>query len=107
MSLQMPSCWGLENNITINLGKTSNQNFTLNMQPFTSNHPCRGSRLQYKDVSTNLGFNFYNKLKWTKHVEHEVSKVRNRLPILNRLAGAKWGYGTHLHITILMIQSLL
>ncbi|GFW47690.1 uncharacterized protein TNCV_2828811 [Trichonephila clavipes] len=51
------------------------------------------NRRNYNDVSSYLCCIFDNKLKWSKHVEHVVSKARKRLPILKRLAGAEWECG--------------
>ncbi|GFV44389.1 uncharacterized protein TNCV_4935731 [Trichonephila clavipes] len=79
--------------MTINLGKTTGQYFTLNRQPFTANLAYRGPLLQHNDVSTYPGYIFGNQLKRTKHVEHGISKARKRLPILKRLAGAEWECG--------------
>ncbi|GFQ87504.1 putative RNA-directed DNA polymerase from transposon X-element [Trichonephila clavata] len=79
--------------MTINLGKTTSQFFTLNTQHFTANLAYRRCLLQHNDVSTNLGCILDNKLKLTKHVEHIVSKAKKTLSILKRLAGAKWGCG--------------
>ncbi|GFU20925.1 uncharacterized protein TNCV_3004991 [Trichonephila clavipes] len=45
------------------------------------------------NMTMNLGYNFDNKLKLTKHVDHVLSKARKRFPILKRQAGAKWGCG--------------
>ncbi|KFM71137.1 putative RNA-directed DNA polymerase from transposon X-element, partial [Stegodyphus mimosarum] len=92
-SLERLESWSLENNMTVNLGKTNSQYFTLNRQPFTSELVYRGPPLQHNDASTYLGCIFDNKMKWTKHAEHVISKARKRLPILKRLAGAKWGCG--------------
>ncbi|GFQ99833.1 putative RNA-directed DNA polymerase from transposon X-element [Trichonephila clavata] len=75
--------------MTINLGKTASQYFTLRRQLFIANLAYTGYLLQHNDVLTYLGCIFDNKLKWANHVEHVVSKARKRLPILKRLAGAK------------------
>jgi bisphosphoglycerate-dependent phosphoglycerate mutase len=32
-----------------------------------------------------------NKLSWKNHVEHTINKVNQRLRLIKRLAGAKWG----------------
>ncbi|PRD31904.1 UNVERIFIED_CONTAM: hypothetical protein NCL1_22075 [Trichonephila clavipes] len=79
--------------MTMNLGKTTSQYFTLNRQPFTANLTYRGTLSQHNHVSTYIGYNFDNKLKLTKHVDHVLSKARKRFPILKRQAGAKWGCG--------------
>ncbi|GFS89084.1 hypothetical protein TNCV_1258401 [Trichonephila clavipes] len=42
---------------------------------------ARGALLQHNDVSTYLDCIFDNKLKWTKHLEHVISKARKRLSI--------------------------
>ncbi|GFR17077.1 uncharacterized protein TNCT_513881 [Trichonephila clavata] len=61
---------------------------------FGAAHLKRNSSRRYlllhNDVSTDLDCILDNKLKGSKHVEHVVSKARKRLPILKRLAGAKW-----------------
>ncbi|GFY08481.1 putative RNA-directed DNA polymerase from transposon X-element [Trichonephila clavipes] len=88
-SLERLEVWCLENNMTINLGKTTSQYFILNRQPFTANFAYRDTFLQHNDVSSYLGCIFDNKLKWTKRVEHVILKAWKRFPILKRLAGAK------------------
>ncbi|GFV37248.1 uncharacterized protein LOC103524116 [Trichonephila clavipes] len=81
----------IENNMTVNLKKTTCQFFTLNRQPFSPQLVYNGMPVQQSDVSIYLGCALDNKLKWTKHVELVVSKARKRLSILKRLTGVKWG----------------
>ncbi|GFW09549.1 probable RNA-directed DNA polymerase from transposon X-element [Trichonephila clavipes] len=80
----------IENNMTVNLKKTTCQFFTLNRQPFSPQLVYNGMPVQQSDVSIYLGCTLDNKLKWTKHAEL-VSKARKRLSILKRLTGVKWG----------------
>ncbi|GFX85573.1 probable RNA-directed DNA polymerase from transposon X-element [Trichonephila clavipes] len=81
----------IENNMTVNLKKTTCQFFTLNRQPFSPQLVYNGMPIQQSDVSIYLGCALDNKLKWTKHAELVVSKARKRLSILKRLTGVKWG----------------
>ncbi|GFV22868.1 uncharacterized protein LOC103524116 [Trichonephila clavipes] len=76
--------------MTVNLKKTTCQFFTLNRQPFSPQLVYNGMPVQQSDVSIYLGCALDNKLKWTKHAEHVVSKARKRLSILKRLTGVKW-----------------
>ncbi|GFV11996.1 uncharacterized protein LOC103524116 [Trichonephila clavipes] len=81
----------IENNMTVNLKKTTCQFFTLNRQSFSPQLVYNGMPVQQSDVSIYLGCALDNKLKWTKHAERVVSKARKRLSILKKLTGVKWG----------------
>ncbi|GFV40633.1 uncharacterized protein LOC103524116 [Trichonephila clavipes] len=89
LTLERLHLWCIENNMTVNLKKTTCQFFTLNRQPFSSQLVYNGMPVQQSDVSIYLGCALDNKLKWTKHTELVVSKAR--LSILKRLTGVKWG----------------
>ncbi|GFW81197.1 putative RNA-directed DNA polymerase from transposon X-element [Trichonephila clavipes] len=91
LTLERLHLWCIENNMTVNLKKTTCQFFTLNRQPFSSQLVYNGMPVQQSDVSIYLGCALDNKLKWTKHAELVVSKARKRLSILKRLTGVKWG----------------
>ncbi|GFV07541.1 putative RNA-directed DNA polymerase from transposon X-element [Trichonephila clavipes] len=91
LSLKRLHLWCIENNMTVNLKKTTCQFFTLNRQPFSPQLVYNGMPVQQSDVSIYLGCALDNKLKWTKHAELVVSKARKRLSILKRLTGVKWG----------------
>ncbi|GFS79338.1 probable RNA-directed DNA polymerase from transposon BS [Trichonephila clavipes] len=91
LTLERLHLWCIENNMTVNLKKTTCQFFTLNRQPFSPQLVYNGMPVQQSDVSIYLGCALDNKLKWTKHAELVVSKARKRLSILKRLTGVKWG----------------
>ncbi|GFS95844.1 uncharacterized protein LOC103524116 [Trichonephila clavipes] len=91
LTLERLHLWCIENNMTVNLKKTTCQFFTLNRQPFSPQLVYNGMPVQQSDVSIYLGCALNNKLKWTKHAELVVSKARKRLSILKRLTGVKWG----------------
>ncbi|GFV42044.1 probable RNA-directed DNA polymerase from transposon BS [Trichonephila clavipes] len=91
LTLERLHLWCIENNMTVNLKKTTCQFFTLNRQPFSPQLVYNGMPIQQSDVSIYLGCALDNKLKWTKHAELVVSKARKRLSILKRLTGVKWG----------------
>ncbi|GFX23479.1 probable RNA-directed DNA polymerase from transposon X-element [Trichonephila clavipes] len=91
LTLKRLHLWCIENNMTVNLKKTTCQFFTLNRQPFSPQLVYNGMPVQHSDVSIYLGCALDNKLKWTKHAELVVSKARKRLSILKRLTGVKWG----------------
>ncbi|GFU64610.1 probable RNA-directed DNA polymerase from transposon X-element [Trichonephila clavipes] len=91
LTLERLHLWYIENNMTVNLKKTTCQFFTLNRQPFSPQLVYNGMPVQQSDVSFLGGCALDNKLKWTKHAEIVVSKPRKRLSILKRLAGVKWG----------------
>ncbi|GFY18805.1 putative RNA-directed DNA polymerase from transposon X-element [Trichonephila clavipes] len=91
LTLERLHLWCIENNMTVNLKKTTCQFFTLNRQPFSPQLLYNGMPVQQSDVSIYLGCALDNKLKWTKHAELVVSKARKRLSILKRLTGVKWG----------------
>ncbi|GFV08159.1 probable RNA-directed DNA polymerase from transposon BS [Trichonephila clavipes] len=91
LTLERLHLWCIENNMTVNLKKTTCQFFTLNRQPFSPQLVYNGMPVQQSDVSIYLGCALDNKLKWTKHAELVVSKARKRLPILKRLTRVKWG----------------
>ncbi|GFV15172.1 putative RNA-directed DNA polymerase from transposon X-element [Trichonephila clavipes] len=91
LTLERLHLWCIENNMTVNLKKTTCQFFTLNRQPFSPQLVYKGMSVQQSDVSIYLGCALDNKLKWTKHAELVVSKARKRLSILKRLTGVKWG----------------
>ncbi|GFV83855.1 probable RNA-directed DNA polymerase from transposon BS [Trichonephila clavipes] len=91
LTLERLHLWCIENNMTVNLKKTTCQFFTLNRQPFSPQLVYNGMPVQHSDVSIYLGCGLDNKLKWTKHAELVVSKARKRLSILKRLTGVKWG----------------
>ncbi|GFX31443.1 uncharacterized protein LOC103524116 [Trichonephila clavipes] len=94
LTLERLHLWCIENNMTVNLKKTTCQFFTLNRQPFSPQLVYNGMPVQQSYVSIYLGCALDNKLKWTKHAELVVSRVkatRKRLSILKRLTGVKWG----------------
>ncbi|GFU31211.1 probable RNA-directed DNA polymerase from transposon BS [Trichonephila clavipes] len=91
LTLERLHLWCIENNMTVNLKKTTCQFFTLNRQPFSPQLVYNGMPVQQSDVSIYLGCALDNKLKWTKHAELVVSKARKRLSILKILTGVKWG----------------
>ncbi|GFX62769.1 uncharacterized protein LOC103524116 [Trichonephila clavipes] len=91
LTLERLHLWCIENNMTVNLKKTTCQFVTLNRQPFSPQLVYNGMLVQQSDVSIYLGCALDNKLKWTKHAELVVSKARKRLSILKRLTGVKWG----------------
>ncbi|GFV29293.1 probable RNA-directed DNA polymerase from transposon X-element [Trichonephila clavipes] len=91
LTLERLHLWCIENNMTLNLKKTTCQFFTLNRQPFSHQLVYNGMPVQQSDVSIYLGCALDNKLKWTKHAELVVSKARKRLSILKGLTGVKWG----------------
>ncbi|GFX84689.1 probable RNA-directed DNA polymerase from transposon X-element [Trichonephila clavipes] len=91
LTLERLHLWCIENNMTVNLKKTTCQFFTLNRQPFSPQLVYNSMPVQQSDVSIYLGCALDNKLKWTKHAELVVSKARKRLSILKRLTGVKWG----------------
>ncbi|GFT80572.1 putative RNA-directed DNA polymerase from transposon X-element [Trichonephila clavipes] len=91
LTLERLHLWCIENNMTVNLKKTTCQFFTLNRQSFSPKLVYNGMPVQQSDVSIYLGCALDNKLKWTKHAELVVSKARKRLSILKRLTGVKWG----------------
>ncbi|GFU75081.1 uncharacterized protein LOC103524116 [Trichonephila clavipes] len=91
LTLERLHLWCIENNMTVNLKKTTCQFFTLNRQPFSPQLVYNGMPVQQSDVSIYLGCALDNKLKWTKHAELVVSKATKRLSILKRLTGVKWG----------------
>ncbi|GFV36384.1 putative RNA-directed DNA polymerase from transposon X-element [Trichonephila clavipes] len=91
LTLERLHLWCIENNMTVNLKKTTCQFFTLNRQPFSPQLVYNGMPVQQSDVSIYLGCALDNKFKWTKHAELVVSKARKRLSILKRLTGVKWG----------------
>ncbi|GFX71392.1 putative RNA-directed DNA polymerase from transposon X-element [Trichonephila clavipes] len=62
-SLERLEVWCLENNMIMNVEKTTSQYFTLNRQPFNTNLAFRGPLLQHNDVSTYLGCILDSKLK--------------------------------------------
>ncbi|GFU89853.1 uncharacterized protein TNCV_4742941 [Trichonephila clavipes] len=82
LTLERLHLWCIENNMTVNLKKTTCQFFTLNRQPFSPQLVYNGMPVQQSDVSIYLGCALDNKLKWTKHAELVVSKTRKRLSIL-------------------------
>ncbi|GFW26500.1 probable RNA-directed DNA polymerase from transposon X-element [Trichonephila clavipes] len=90
LTLERLHLWCIENNMTVNLKKTTCQFFTLNRQPFSPQLVYNDMPVQQSDVSVYLGCALDNKLKWTKHAELVVSKARKRLFILKRLTGVKW-----------------
>ncbi|GFV60517.1 uncharacterized protein LOC103524116 [Trichonephila clavipes] len=90
LTLERLHLWCIENNMTVNLKKTTCQFFTLNRQPFSPQLVYNGMPVQQSDVSIYLGCALDSKLKWTKHAELVVSKARKRLSILKRLNGVKW-----------------
>ncbi|GFU72930.1 probable RNA-directed DNA polymerase from transposon BS [Trichonephila clavipes] len=87
LTLERLHLWCIENNMTVNLKKTTCQFFTLNRQPFSPQLVYNGMPVQQSDVSIYLGCALDNKLKWNKHAELVVSKARKRLSILKRLTG--------------------
>ncbi|GFT77251.1 probable RNA-directed DNA polymerase from transposon X-element [Trichonephila clavipes] len=91
LTLERLHLWCIENNMTVNLKKTTCQFFTLNRQSFSPQLVYNGMPVQQSDVSIYLGCALDNKLKWIKHAELVVSKARKRLSILKRLTGVKWG----------------
>ncbi|GFW71053.1 uncharacterized protein LOC103524116 [Trichonephila clavipes] len=91
LTLERLHLWCIENNMTVNLKKTTCQFFTLNRQPFSPQFVYNGMPVQQSDVSIYLVCAIDNKMKWTKHAELVVSKARNRLSIPKRLTGVKWG----------------
>ncbi|GFS50951.1 uncharacterized protein LOC103524116 [Trichonephila clavipes] len=91
LTLERLHLWYIENNMTVNLKKTTCQFFTLNRQPFSPQLVYNAMPVQQSDVSIYLGYALDNKLKLTKHAELVVSKARRRLSILKRLIGVKWG----------------
>ncbi|GFX24818.1 uncharacterized protein LOC103524116 [Trichonephila clavipes] len=91
LTLERLHLWCIENNMTVNLKKTTCQFFTLNRQSISPQLVYNGMPVQQSDVSIYLGCALDNKLKWTKHAELVVSKARKRLSILKRLTGVKWG----------------
>ncbi|GFS81060.1 putative RNA-directed DNA polymerase from transposon X-element [Trichonephila clavipes] len=91
LTLERLHFWCIENNMTVNLKKTTCQFFTLNRQSFSPQLVYNGMPVQQSDVSIYLDCALDNKLKWTKHAELVVSKARKRLSILKRLTGVKWG----------------
>ncbi|GFT94267.1 probable RNA-directed DNA polymerase from transposon BS [Trichonephila clavipes] len=91
LTLERLHLWCIENNMTVNLKKTTCQFFTLNRQPFSPQLVYNGMPVQQSDVSIYLGCALDNKLKWNKHAELVVSKTRKRFSILKRLTGVKWG----------------
>ncbi|GFW06112.1 putative RNA-directed DNA polymerase from transposon X-element [Trichonephila clavipes] len=91
LTLERLHLWCIENNMTVNLKKTTCQFFTLNRQPFSPQLVYNGMPVQQSDVSIYLGCALDNKLKWTKHAEFVVSKARKRLSILKKLTGVKCG----------------
>ncbi|GFS49551.1 probable RNA-directed DNA polymerase from transposon BS [Trichonephila clavipes] len=90
MTLERLHLWCIENNMTVNLKKTTCQFFTLNNQPFRPQLVYNGMPVQQSDVSIYLGCALDNKLKWTKHAELVVSMARKQLSILKRFTGVKW-----------------
>ncbi|GFU51015.1 probable RNA-directed DNA polymerase from transposon BS [Trichonephila clavipes] len=76
LTLERLHLWCIENNMTVNLKKTTCQFFTLNRQPFSPQLVYNGMPVQQSDVSIHLGCALDNKLKWTKHAELVVSKAR-------------------------------
>ncbi|GFW50829.1 putative RNA-directed DNA polymerase from transposon X-element [Trichonephila clavipes] len=93
LTLERLNLWCIENNMTVNLKKTTCQFFTLNRQPFSPQLVYNGMPVQQSDVSIYLGCSLDNKLKWTKHAERVVPKARKRHFILHSslLTGVKWG----------------
>ncbi|GFV36618.1 probable RNA-directed DNA polymerase from transposon BS [Trichonephila clavipes] len=76
LTLERLQLWCIENNMTVNLKKTTCQFFTLNRQPFSPQLVYNGMPVQQSDVTFYLGCALDNKLKWTKHAELVVSKAR-------------------------------
>ncbi|GFV28938.1 probable RNA-directed DNA polymerase from transposon BS [Trichonephila clavipes] len=63
LTLERLHIWCIENNMTVNLKKTTCQFFTLNRQPFSPQLVYNGMPVQQSDVSIYLGCALDNKLK--------------------------------------------
>ena len=77
--------------MSINLSKTTCQFFTFNRCPFDHDLKIQSLALQETDVTKYLSCVLDSKLSWNRHVEYVYEKNVKRLPVLERLAGGKWG----------------
>jgi len=83
--------WCERNNMKINTSKTAFQSFSLAHKTIHPRLKYEGEALSQSNEFKYLGVTFDNKLNWKNHVDKVASRVSNRINILKRLAGSKWG----------------
>ncbi|GBL96947.1 hypothetical protein AVEN_182526-1 [Araneus ventricosus] len=77
--------------MAVNLEKSASQSFSLTHETFRPEIQYQNTSIANTDGLTYLGVTFDNKLSWRLHVQGLSDRVTNRLSVLKRLAGCKWG----------------
>lgn len=87
MQQQQPMCWSVK----INKEKSSNTLFTLSTKQNAGTITPEGKALKKDDEATYLGVTFDKRLTWKPHIARVEKRARQRLAIIQKLAGTKWG----------------
>ncbi|XP_054712968.1 uncharacterized protein LOC129222479 [Uloborus diversus] len=91
LALEALTTWTLDNEFKVNPEKTNFELFTLSTKTFTVNLVYKNSALTRTDSATYLGITLDTRLTWNKYIEQVTDRVVDRLCLLKRLAGIKWG----------------
>lgn len=83
--------WSYENLMEINAQKTFYQVFSLCHSEPKVALKIGGEVIQQNEHPKYLGIYMDKKLNWQTHINKTAEKAKNRLNILKRLAGSKWG----------------
>ncbi|KAI5725988.1 hypothetical protein M8J77_022473 [Diaphorina citri] len=90
-ALRILKKWCEENLMLVNEEKTKYVVFNLAHNTTKINIKYNHRQLEQCDQIKYLGITFDRKLNWNKQVETSSEKATNRMKILKRLAGTKWG----------------
>jgi ribonuclease HI len=90
-ALSTLSNWCKENAMTINTEKTFYQIFTLRHKQPTISLQINNKPVVKTHVAKYLGMYLDRKLTWRNHVQKTAEKFKEKLSVLKRLAGSKWG----------------
>lgn len=83
--------WSHENLMEINAQKTFYQVFSLCHSQPKLTVKIGGEVIQQNEHPKYLGVYMDQKLNWQTHINKTAEKAKNRLSVLKRLAGSKWG----------------
>jgi hypothetical protein len=75
----------------INTSKTAFQSFSVAHKSIHPRLRYKGASLSQSNEFTYLGVTFDNKLNWKNHMDKFALRVSERITVLKRLAGSKWG----------------
>lgn len=90
-ALEALQSWAMDNHMIISKSKTMYQLFTLRHVVPDFDLYIDDTKLIGSNKTKYLGVTMDSKLSFSEHIRNIVTGVERRLPILKRLAGAKWG----------------